>query len=92
MRTLAHGSRPPRLLLRAVWNHADTDAGYNLPSFWERLTVGRDYVYDSTTSRLHSSGVSSAGVCTRPWPCCSASEHLLPTRLPRAGLRRLQRR
>jgi hypothetical protein len=39
------------------WNHADTDAGYGLGSLWERLSVGRDYIYDSTTTRLHSSGM-----------------------------------
>jgi len=39
------------------WNHADTDAGYSLSSLWERLSVGRDYIYDSTTTRLHSSGM-----------------------------------
>ena len=38
------------------WNHADTDAGFGIPSFYERVAVGRDYVYDSTTTRLHSSG------------------------------------
>mmetsp|Transcript_45851 Transcript_45851/g.108169 ORF Transcript_45851/g.108169 Transcript_45851/m.108169 type:complete len:348 (-) Transcript_45851:42-1085(-) len=38
------------------WNHADTDAGYALPSLWEKLTVGRMYVYDSTSSRLPTSG------------------------------------
>ena len=41
----------------AKWNHADSDAGYSLSSLWERLSVGRDYVYDSTTTRLHSSGM-----------------------------------
>ena len=39
------------------WNHADTDAGYGLGSLWERLSVGRDYIFDSTTTRLHSSGM-----------------------------------
>jgi hypothetical protein len=43
------------------WNHADTDAGYGLGSLWERLSVGRDYVYDSTTTRLHSSGMYGVG-------------------------------
>ena len=43
------------------WNHADTDAGYALPSVWERLSVGRDYVFDSTTTRLHSSGMYGIG-------------------------------
>jgi len=38
------------------WNHADTDAGYSLPYLWDRLNIGRDYIYDSTTTRLHSSG------------------------------------
>jgi hypothetical protein len=38
-------------------SHADTDAGYGLGSLWERLSVGRDYIYDSTTTRLHSSGM-----------------------------------
>lgn len=38
------------------WNHADTDAGYSLGNFLDRINVGRDYVYDSTTTRLHSSG------------------------------------
>lgn len=28
---------------------------------WERLSVGRDYVYDSTTTRLHSSGMYGIG-------------------------------
>eukprot|EP00759_Apiculatamorpha_spiralis_P003710 PhF_6_TR11721/c0_g1_i1/m.19116 len=43
------------------WNHADTDAGYSLPDLWERLTVGREYVYDSTTTRLASSGSYGIG-------------------------------
>ena len=38
------------------WNHADTDAGYSLNRLWDRLNVGRDYIYDSSTTRLHSSG------------------------------------
>jgi hypothetical protein len=38
------------------WNHADTDAGYSLPNFFDRINVGRDYVFDSTTTRLGSSG------------------------------------
>lgn len=38
------------------WNHADTDAGYNLNNFWDKLTIGRDYVFDSSTTRLHTSG------------------------------------
>jgi hypothetical protein len=37
------------------WNHADTDAFSKLPT-WERMTVGRMYVYDSTRTRLPSSG------------------------------------
>ena len=37
------------------------DAGYGLASLWERLSVGRDYVYDSTTTRLHSSGMYGVG-------------------------------
>lgn len=47
------------------WNHADTDAGYFLPSFLEKLAVGRDYVYDSTVLRLHSSGCYSLFDLTR---------------------------
>ena len=27
-----------------------------MPSFYERVAVGRDYIYDSTTTRTHSSG------------------------------------
>ena len=38
------------------WNHADTDAGFGVPSFHEKVAIGRDYVYDSTVLRLHSSG------------------------------------
>jgi hypothetical protein len=38
------------------WNHVDTDAGFRIPSFHEYVAVGRDYVYDSTVLRLHSSG------------------------------------
>ena len=37
------------------WNHADTDAFTELP-LWEQMTVGRMYIYDSTYSRLPSSG------------------------------------
>ena len=37
------------------WNHADTDAFGRL-GLWEQHTVGRMYVYDSTFSRLQSSG------------------------------------
>jgi len=37
------------------WNHADTDAFSHLPT-WEQFTVGRMYIYDSTISRLPSSG------------------------------------
>lgn len=47
------------------WNHADTDAGFGLPS-WERLTNVREYIYDSTFSRLATSGsmfVPNAGDC-----------------------------
>lgn len=56
------------------WNHADTDAGYSLSSLWERLSVGRDYIYDSTTTRLHSSGmygmnnIASASRQCDPYP------------------------
>ena len=39
------------------WNHADSDAGFSVPTLWHRLQVGRDYVYDSTTSRLKTSGM-----------------------------------
>jgi len=35
----------------------DTDAGFNVPTLWHKLQVGRDYVYDSTTSRLKTSGM-----------------------------------
>lgn len=38
------------------WNHADTDAGYNRP-FWDALQIGRVYCFDSTHSRLPSSGM-----------------------------------
>ena len=37
------------------WNHADTDAFGHLP-LWEQHEVGRMYVYDSTMTRLASSG------------------------------------
>jgi len=37
------------------WNHADTDAGFHLP-FWEGLTMGRAYCYDSTYTRVPTSG------------------------------------
>lgn len=37
------------------WNHADTDEFSHLP-LWEMHTVGRMYIYDSTVSRLPSSG------------------------------------
>jgi hypothetical protein len=64
---LADVAAPERALV-TVYNpstlpshHADTDAGYSLPSLWERLSVGRDYVYDSTTTRLHSSGMYGIG-------------------------------
>lgn len=71
------------------WNHADTDAGYSLPSFWERLTVGRDYVYDSTTSRLHSSGVSRALPFSQS-PRARAPHLVPPPGAEIAGLRRFE--
>jgi len=37
------------------WNHADTDEFSHLP-LWEQQTVGRMYIYDSTTTRLPTSG------------------------------------
>lgn len=37
------------------WNHADTDAFGHLP-LWEQHEVGRMYTYDSTMTRLASSG------------------------------------
>jgi hypothetical protein len=37
------------------WNHADTDAFGQLP-LWEMMDVGRMYIYDSTMTRLQSSG------------------------------------
>ena len=44
-----------------LWNHADTDAGYGLSKLWDRLTIGREYVYDSTTSRVKTSGSYGIG-------------------------------
>ena len=44
-----------------LWNHADTDAGYGLGSLWDRLTIGREYVFDSTTSRVKTSGSYGIG-------------------------------
>ena len=55
------------------WNHADTDAGYSLPSLWERLSVGRDYVYDSTTTRTHSSGMYGLGDLAQASLSCNPS-------------------
>lgn len=37
------------------WNHADTDQFQHLP-LWEQITVGRMYTYDSTMTRVPSSG------------------------------------
>ena len=37
------------------WNHADTDQFGRLP-LWEQQTVGRMYIYDSTSTRLPTSG------------------------------------
>ena len=42
------------------YNHADTDAFGRLP-LWERSTVGRLYVYDSTMTRLPTSGQINVG-------------------------------
>lgn len=55
------------------WNHADTDAGYSLPGFLDRINVGRDYVYDSTTSRLHSSGGYGIGYVADEARACDPS-------------------
>jgi hypothetical protein len=55
------------------WNHADTDAGYGLNRMIDRLNVGRDYVYDSTTTRLHSSGMYGIGFVANDAKSCEPS-------------------
>ena len=45
----------PRVYIQYRWNHADTDQFQKLP-IWEQLTVGRMYTYDSTMTRLPTSG------------------------------------
>lgn len=47
------------LPLRA--DHADTDAGYSLGTLSDRLAIGREYVFDSTTSRVKTSGSYGIG-------------------------------
>lgn len=42
------------------WNHADTDAFTLLP-IWEQMTVGRLYTYDSTMTRVPTSGELGLG-------------------------------
>jgi hypothetical protein len=56
-----------------LWNHADTDAGYSLPTLMERLMIGREYVYDSTTSRVKTSGSYGIGDISEESRECGAS-------------------
>ena len=56
-----------------LWNHADTDAGYSLPLLLDRLLIGREYVYDSTTSRVKTSGSYGIGDIAAAARACGAS-------------------
>lgn len=56
-----------------LWNHADTDAGYSLNRLADRLTIGREYVYDSTTTRIKTSGSYGIGDIAAESRACGAS-------------------
>lgn len=64
------------------WNHADTDQMTHLPDFWEQLTVGRVHTYNSTRSRLPTSGQMGfsgpgANLQGMPKQCASAGRSRL---------------